>query len=212
MYANYKWLTTLLTECQKVTASPEQCNMDGWWCPQAHVILILLASSNLVRLEAYPFSSPFRPTLPGFLSFDTTMSLSHHHLSPDELHQPFPQLDGEEEDPSNPSVSDRVDPRIRWIYFGFGCVLLLPWNCAKLLQLWFHVFTYWPLLIPSINHCYSIFRLPVKRVFISINLRIVPIILLYNRQFSFVDILDSHICTGMTSMLCAPTAGLTRVL
>ena len=132
------------------------------------------------------------------------MSLSRHHLSPDELHQPFPQLDGEEEDPSNPSVSDRVDPRIRWIYFGFGCVLLLPWNCAKLSQLWFHMFTYWPLLIPSFNHCYSIFRLPVKRVFISINLRIVPIILLHNRQFSFVDILDSHICTGMTSMSCAP--------
>lgn len=75
-------------------------------------------------------------------------SRAHHSLSPDELYRPLSQsnddseelptpsdieLDGEEgEDFSDPPVEDQNDSRIRWIYFIFGCAMLLPWNGAKL--------------------------------------------------------------------------------
>lgn len=152
-------------------------------------------------------------------SLHITMSVSrqHHSSSPDELYRPLPQsnddpnelpmpadveLDGEEEDFSDPPAEDHIDSRIRWIYFVFGCSTLLPWNCARLSRLSIHSPT--DSVATSLNHSDSIFPLQAKGVFISIHLRIISIFLVHGCQFSLVDILNSYIYTGtIQHIVCA---------
>ena len=134
-------------------------------------------------------------------------SCHHHSSSPDESYRPLPQSDddaselpvptqadiGLDDEGSEESFSDDpIDPRIKWIYFVFGCAMLLPWNC-ELSRLSVHSSTDYS---ASLDHGDPIFPITIKRVPIPVHVRIVSIVLLHCCQFSVLDILHRYIYTG----------------